>query len=195
MHIVLLGDSVFDNAAYTSGGKAVIDHLSGLLGPDERATLLAVDGHCVEDVPSQIPLLPDDVSHVVVSVGGNDALQHQDLLREPATMMGLGLAVLGQAVDRFEERYRRMLAELTPHAPWLQICTVYNGDFGVEAPAISAAVRLFDDAIQRVAAERAAPVLELRSLLDQPVHYANPIEPSVEGGRVLAEEILKRVRA
>lgn len=153
MHIVLLGDSVFDNAAYTSGGPAVIDHLSGLLGPDERATLLAVDGHCVEDLPSQIRRLPDDVSHVVVSVGGNDALQHEDLLREPATMMGLGLAGLGQAVDRF------------------------------------------DDAIQRVAAERATPVLELRSLLDQPIHYANPIEPSVEGGRVLAEEILKRVRA
>jgi len=27
-HVVLLGDSIFDNAAYAAGGPAVIDHLA-----------------------------------------------------------------------------------------------------------------------------------------------------------------------
>lgn len=38
MHLVLLGDSVFDNAPYTDGGPAVIDHLGTLLGPSRRAS-------------------------------------------------------------------------------------------------------------------------------------------------------------
>jgi hypothetical protein len=37
--------------------------------------------------------------------------------------------------------------------------------------------------------------VELRDLLNEPIHYANPIEPSVEGGRILAEEILRRARS
>jgi len=51
-----------------------------------------------------------------------------------------------------------------------------------------------DDAIQLAAIHHGIPVIELRDLLDRPEHYANPIEPSVEGGRVLAEEMLGRVR-
>jgi hypothetical protein len=32
IHIVLMGDSTFDNRAYTSGGPAVIDQVAELLG-------------------------------------------------------------------------------------------------------------------------------------------------------------------
>jgi hypothetical protein len=43
-HVVLLGDSILDNAAYTGGRPAVIDHLQDLLGIGWKASLLAVDG-------------------------------------------------------------------------------------------------------------------------------------------------------
>ena len=194
MHIVLLGDSVFDNAPYTAGGPAVVDHLNALVREGEEATLLAVDGDCLEDMPSQQGRIPDSATHIIVSIGGNDALGHADLLNAPVRTAGQGLAVMGGVVDDFAERYRALLGDLCRGFDWLQVCTIYNGDFGPEAPVLSAAVRLFDDAIQRAANEWGVLVIELRDLLNEPIHYANPIEPSVEGGRVLAEEILRRAR-
>jgi hypothetical protein len=43
-HIVLLGDSILDNASYTSGGPDVISQVREILPKDWKATLLAVDG-------------------------------------------------------------------------------------------------------------------------------------------------------
>ena len=194
MHIVLLGDSIFDNAPYTAGGPAVIDHVKASLYPGEEATLLAVDGHRVQDVPVQLGGIPEGATHFFLSIGGNDALEHVALLNKRARTVGEGLAFIGKAVDNFAESYRSLLDRLVPDLGRLQVCTVYNGDFGPEGPVVSAAIRLFNDAIQRTANEHGVEVVELRDLLNEPVHYANPIEPSVEGGQVLAEEILRRVR-
>ena len=44
-HIVLLGDSIFDNAAYVNGGPEVIEQLRSILPQDWQATLLAIDGN------------------------------------------------------------------------------------------------------------------------------------------------------
>ena len=193
MHIVLLGDSVFDNAPYTAGGPAVIDHLRELLGDRGQASLLAVDGHRVADVWSQVERGPSDGTHHFLSIGGNDALDCVELLNHPVGTAGEGLALLGEAVEVFAEAYWNLLERIKPEPSNLQVCTIYNGNFGAEAPILSAAVRLFDDAIQRAALDHGLPVIELRDLLNRPEHYANPIEPGVLGGRVLAEEIVRRV--
>jgi hypothetical protein len=79
-HVVLLGDSIFDNAAYVADRPAVIDHLRRALPADWRATLLAVDGDTTNMVAVRLPGLPADATHLIVSVGGNDALMHIDLL-------------------------------------------------------------------------------------------------------------------
>ena len=79
-HAVLLGDSIFDNAAYVRGGPAVIDQFRAVLPGGWRATLLAVDGDITEMVPVRLRELPADATHLVVSVGGNDALRHIHLL-------------------------------------------------------------------------------------------------------------------
>ena len=76
-HIVLLGDSVFDNGAYISAGPDVATQLRLALPARYKVTLLARDGAVAADLPHQIARLPDDASHLVVSVGGNDALCHR----------------------------------------------------------------------------------------------------------------------
>src|SRR5688572_7849286 len=43
-HIVLLGDSVFDNAAYVAGSPDVVRQLREIVPPGWRATLQARDG-------------------------------------------------------------------------------------------------------------------------------------------------------
>ena len=79
-HVVLLGDSIFDNARYVPGGPSVIEHLRRSLPAGWRATLLARDGAGTAEMDRQLDLLPPDATHLVVSVGGNDALDHSGLI-------------------------------------------------------------------------------------------------------------------
>ncbi|MEJ7640217.1 MAG: hypothetical protein WKF75_20190 [Singulisphaera sp.] len=73
-HVVLLGDSIFDNAAYVGGRPAVIDQVRGGLPEGWHASLIAVDGDTTRGVYGQLERLPGDASHLFLSVGGNDAL-------------------------------------------------------------------------------------------------------------------------
>src|SRR2546427_3636368 len=80
-HVALVGDSVFDNGAYTSGGPDVVRQLTSMLPTGWRASLLAVDGAMMGDLEHQLYRLPVDATHVVVSIGGDDVLQNLDVLR------------------------------------------------------------------------------------------------------------------
>ncbi len=75
MHIVLLGDSIFDNDYYIiEEENSVIDHLRSKLQTHSTATLLALDGTVTSEVLEQIVQIPTDASCLVISCGGNDAL-------------------------------------------------------------------------------------------------------------------------
>src|SRR3712207_5090745 len=74
-HVVLLGDSIFDNAAYvTAGAPDIVRQVRRRLPYGSKATLAAVDGSRMGDVGEQLRRLPADATHLIVSVGGNDAL-------------------------------------------------------------------------------------------------------------------------
>lgn len=70
-HIVLLGDSIFDNAVYVPGKPSVHQQLETKIAPRGwRASLLAVDGNVILDVAErQLKGLPKDATHLFVSVG------------------------------------------------------------------------------------------------------------------------------
>ena len=68
-HAVLLGDSVFDNAAYVPGELPVIELLKRRLPAGWQATCLAIDGNVTADVAGQMRRLPTDATHIIVSVG------------------------------------------------------------------------------------------------------------------------------
>ncbi len=106
MHIVLLGDSIFDNRSYTGAEPDVVTHLRALLPAGARATLLAVDGATTRSMAGQVSAIPSDATHVVVSIGGNDALGNLDLIQASATFAADPLRLLGERVDRFEADYR-----------------------------------------------------------------------------------------
>src|SRR5437870_5637070 len=98
-HVVLLGDSIFDNARYVPGRPPVLEQVRRGLPVGWKATLAAVDGHVVEDIARlQLPRVPADATHLVLSIGGNDALAAGGLLRQPAGTVGEALAMLGEAL-------------------------------------------------------------------------------------------------
>lgn len=195
-HVVLLGDSVFDNAAYTSGAPDVITHLRGILPPAWQATLLAMDGATTAGLSDQLAKVPVTASHLVISVGGNDALQHFDLLSLRVASSSQALAACAGRIAPFEAAYRLALMQATRVRRPMTVCTIYNGALDEpEAEPARMAVALFDDAILRTAAELRVDVLELRSVCTERGDYANPIEPSGRGGRKIATAIAKAIGA
>ena len=78
-HIVLIGDSIFDNAVYVNGGLDVIANLRRQIPAEWKASRRAVDGSVVEDVRQQTLDLPD-TTHLIVSTGANNALLNADIL-------------------------------------------------------------------------------------------------------------------
>ncbi len=189
-HVVLLGDSIFDNSSYTKGLPDVVTHLRGILPDDAIASLLAIDGSTTGDVADQLANLPSDVTRAVVSVGGNDALLNADLLNLPVSTTQQALLLFGARASKFEDDYRAAILGVTRRVPNVTVCSVYNGNFpDDQAPSTRVALMLFNDAILRVAFQLRLDVIDLRSICSDPSDYANPIEPSGGGGAKIASAI------
>lgn len=196
-HVVLLGDSIFDNAAYVGGGPDVLAQLRAALPDGWTATLLAVDGAVVDGVGRQLARTPPDATHLVVSVGGNDALEHVGLLERRARTGAEALTWFHDAAAAFSVRYRTLLGRIAREKRAEQqvvVCTIYNGNLGPDLQrAATAALGIFNDVITRAAREHDWPVIELRDVASEAADYANPIEPSVRGGGKIARAIARVV--
>jgi len=189
-HIVLLGDSIFDNAVYVSGAPDVVRQLRSALPEGWRATLLAVDGAVTGSVQRQLAAISGDASLLVVSVGGNDALGEAGLLGQSAGSVGEGMMVLAQAQSRFAERYSAMLEAVLGEGLPTALCTIYDANFPEpEGRVVTAALSLFNDAITRAAFSSGLALIDLRLICAEPGDYANPIEPSEQGGAKIARAI------
>jgi hypothetical protein len=192
MHAALVGDSIFDNRAYTAGEPDVVSHLRTLLPDGWQASLLAVDGSTIDDVAGQLSRVPRDATHVIVSAGGNDALLNSDVLSAPAASVADAIIELGARVERFERAYRGMLARVAALRRETILCTIYNGNLeGPWGRAARHALTMFNDAILRAGVEHGHTLIELRLVCDRPEDYANPIEPSDVGGRKIAGAIFR----
>jgi hypothetical protein len=194
-HVVLLGDSIFDNKAYTGGGPDVVTQVQGILPSGWCATLCAIDGATTEDFDRQLSAIPADASHLVLSLGGNDALGHVDLLDQRVHSSAEVLDRFATAAARFENRYRAAVEALRRRDVPMTICTIYNGNFpdrGFQRLA-STALCIFNDAIIRVAFENALALIDLRLVCNEPSDYANSIEPSSHGGAKIAQAIVRAI--
>jgi GDSL-like Lipase/Acylhydrolase family len=193
--VVLLGDSIFDNAAYTRGGPHVAAQLQDALPAGWRAVLAAVDGAVTANVPSQLRNVPRDATHLVVSAGGNDALGHVGILDQKASSFAQVLGHLADIGARFEAGYRAMLKEVLALGLPTAVATIYNGNLGepLTQRLAQTALTQFNDAILRAAVDHGLPAIELRAVCTEPDDYANPIEPSSRGGEKIARAIVRAV--
>jgi lysophospholipase L1-like esterase len=194
-HIVLLGDSVFDNAPYVAAGQEVLQQLRRRQPTDWRATLLARDGAVLAGVSEQIKRVPPDATHLFVSAGGNDGLGWTGMFGERVTSVAEALVRLASVRREFERRYRTMLDDVLKLERPTAVCTIYDVRFpdpDFREVALTA-LTLLNDVITREAGARGLPLLDLRTLFDQDADFANSIEPSAQGGEKLARAILRVV--
>lgn len=194
-HIVLLGDSVFDNIAYTQGAPDVVAQLRGTLPAGWRASLCAVDGSTADDIESQLASIPQDATHLVLSVGGNNALLVAEILDMPVASTAEAFRLMADIRQQFEEEYSSAVEGCLRLGLPLTVCTVYNGnfpdaDFNRRA---RIALAVFNDVIFQVSLARGIDVIDLRAVCTLPTDFANPIEPSAIGGEKIAGTVARVV--
>ena len=190
-HVVLLGDSVFDNKAYVGDGPDVINQVSEALPSGWSATLAARDGAATPDIKGQLTTMPSDATHLVVSIGGNDALQEKDLIEEKARSVAEGLDKLAKIKAAFKKDYGAMLDGVVARKLPVAVCTIYEAHYDdpTTRKIAAAGLTIFNDVIMREAFARGVPVIDLRLIFDDDADYANDIEPSVKGGAKIAKAI------
>lgn len=194
-HIVLLGDSIFDNASYVQDGPDVIAQLQMKLPETWTATLNAVDGSKVNDVYAQLEKLPPETTHLILSVGGNNALSCAGILNERVASSTEVFSKLADLSEQFEQQYQKLLQRVLSLNLPTTICTIYYPrypDRMLKRIAV-AALTIFNDVIIRQAFQAGIPVIDLRLTCNEPGDYANPIEPSVAGGEKIVNAIMNVV--
>lgn len=189
--IVLLGDSIFDNAAYVADGPDVVTHLRSRLPEGWRATLNAVDGSLTGDVRRQVGWLGSDVTHFALSIGGNDALDRSAILGESAGSVAEVLDRLAGVREKFTGDYEAMLDGICRLGLPTAVCTIYDGRFvdPLQRRIANTTLTIFNDVITRAVFSRGLTLIDLRLICDQDEDLANPIEPSVQGGAKIASAI------
>jgi len=194
-HIILLGDSIFDNKAYINSGLDVITHIRRQIPPEWIASLRAVDGSVIENVKKQALDLPDDATHLIISVGGNDAILKADILQQKAISSAEVLDKLSDVAGEFEYRYCEMLQTVLRLKKPTVVCTFYYPRIAepfTQKIAV-AALTIFNDVIVRQAVLAGVPLIDLRLVCDEDSDYANEIEPSEKGGGKIARAIVRVV--
>ncbi len=189
-HVVLLGDSIFDNATYVPGEPPVIDQLRQHLPQGWQATLVAVDGDVTLGLFDQTQRMPQNATHLVISSGGNDALNALEHLNLPVDSMRSALTRLADIQNAFESNYRAMLDHVLSLGRHTTVCTIYESIPGLDRN-LRTALSLFNDVILREAIRTQIPVIDLRHICTLPGDYSviSPIEPSSAGGMKIAKAI------
>ena len=191
-HVVLLGDSIFDNASYVPGELPVIEQLRRELPSSWQASLLAIDGDVTRGVADQLSRLPSDATHLIVSTGGNDALSQSHVLHEPAQSVADVLERFATIREGFRNVYRQMIQSVLQCSNNAAFCTIYDAVPGLDRMSVTA-LSVFNDIILKEAFAVAMPVIDLRLVCSEPSDYSaiSPIEPSADGGAKIVQAIIR----
>jgi lysophospholipase L1-like esterase len=195
-HIVLLGDSIFDNAPYVDVGEDVIHYLKHKTPSGWKATLLAIDGSVTTDIHDQVQKLPEDSTHLFLSIGGNDALRNINYLSQEAQSVSEVITGFSRLVRDFRANYVNAIKELLKEQLPITVCTIYEPSFEqADQQTIAAtALTFWNDVIIQTAVADKLPIIELRQIFTSTSDYANPIEPSATGADKLSDYILEIVQ-
>jgi len=150
-----------------------------------------VDGGTMSDIPGQLARIPSDATHLVVSVGGNDALGHSAVLEAPSRSVAETLMMLADIQQQFRAEYARMIEAVLRRKLPAAFCTIYDPRYSdpIQRRVGTTALAIINDAITRELVMRGLPMIDLRVVCDEDADFANPIEPSVQGGAKIATAI------
>jgi GDSL-like Lipase/Acylhydrolase family len=191
-HIVLIGDSIIDNAPYVMAGHTVTDYLTRKIDDSIKITRLARDGDVTEGAMEQLSRLPEDCTDIVISVGGNDALKYSSVLNSKVNTVAEAMDAFACIKEEFKFNYLCVLNEALDNENInVVVMTIYNNVPGLP-DAERTALALFNEVILDVALGLGLKVIDLRHVCHLEEHYSpvSPIEPSEDGGDAITDVLI-----
>ena len=189
-HLVLLGDGILANGAHTRQEPDTASTIQELL-PGWTVSLLAAEGSPIAAVSTQVQRLPANADLVVLSIGGNDAMEHTDILQQPAVSSGETLDALIKMVEGFTDKYDGVVKTVRNRAPRVVLCTIYEPPLVGKNTASRARVllTLLNDRVMRTAYRWGLDVLDLRAICTSPGDFTLQIAPSAAGAAKIGRAI------
>ena len=209
-HIILAGDSIFDNGSWVPGDPDVATQVKSLFDIKDKVTLLAVDGDIINGVADQLKSLPDDASHLFISVGGDDALSVLGEMQKTVPSIAEGFLHFHKIRKEFERMYQAMLSNALSYNLPTTVCTIYkpclshrnairilshsesNLNSDQQQKVANTALPIINSIISKEAIKAGLPVIDLEIIFNDVADYANDIEPSAVGGMKMAK-IIKEI--
>jgi lysophospholipase L1-like esterase len=192
---ILFGDSVLDNETYLEQNEySVQKWLEEITG--ELVFKQAMDGDVTEDVFSQmeeaILEVHQPIDDIILSAGGNDLLTLLSEAEDQNLSFSETVHKLYEFSSWFSKTYKELLVEIkqTYKKSNIHVCTVYKGSpdsYLFELGEILLPV--FNEAISKTSIELGCRIINLNKELVDPDHFTSIIEPSNEGGKLIAQMI------
>jgi hypothetical protein len=179
-NVVLLGDSLLPVRGDLRGAGGLEDAI--VPKPRFPWKLTAVSA---AQIATRGPgaAFPDDATHIVINIEGNNAIATSGLLQGHAAAWRGALAQLSAAADAFERHIAILVrAALTTRLPVL-VCTMYPPRYPEheEQQAALAALAVFNDRILKCAVAAGFAIADLRHLGSHSELYASSTQLSLQG--------------
>lgn len=191
-HVVLAGDSVFNNANYVQEGFSVSELLEVALPGNCKNSMIAVNGCFISEVSEQLKQLPEDTSHLFLSCGGQDAITLANALEKHCNNAAEYMDKLISAGHEYTKTFHSLLLDATSQVKNVMVCTLHKSAPGMMHYEFIAR-SLLNEIILREAFEFDLPVMDLRLMLNEEIDYCQnfPHEISEYGGRKIVLAIAK----
>tara|TARA_Y100000992_G_scaffold300413_1_gene269031 strand:- start:1042 stop:1677 length:636 start_codon:yes stop_codon:yes gene_type:complete len=175
--LILIGDSIFQNENYVEERESIEDLLQ------DKATVVAKDNAKILDVYDQLNFIPEseniETNVIVVSAGGNDLdYIYKDLGKD-------------ENIDIIFNNYKELIMEINKKTKTqIVLSTIYyptSKDYKPYLPIVKEWNQLVID----FANINNFGIFHLDKYVTKSSHFTQQIEPSKEGGKIIADKLLE----
>ena len=180
--IILLGDSILENSNYVEKYYSVE---SSLKKQHKHVINLAEDNAIIEQIPSQIKNLSkkkiNKYNPVFISIGGNNILnEYQFKKKTKKTILNSIFKKYMKTILKLKKSIPNKIVLLNIYAP-PNVKDYHN------------IIDLWNKKQKEFASKNNIKILDIHSIVNHKNHFIKNIEPSHDGGRIIADAIIKSI--
>jgi len=181
--IVLVGDSILENSKYVPKNKSVKDEI---FKKHKNMLMLAEDDSKIRDIEKQLKKMPKHLNkkstHLIISVGGNDILEKYEKKKESD--------ITTKKIDELFIEYRTLLENIKKNYKMKIVLVNIYLPLAESHVKLHKVIREWNRRQKSYARAKQIKILAIADKFDEPKHFTKKIEPSAEGSKIIAEQVL-----
>ena len=181
--IVLVGDSILENSNYVPKNKSVKDEI---FKKHKNMLMLAEDDSKIRDIEKQLKKMPKHLNkkstHLIISVGGNDILEEYEKKKASE--------ITTKKIDELFIEYRTLLENIKKNYKMKIVLVNIYLPVAESHVKLHKVIREWNRRQKLYARAKQIKILAIADKFDDPKHFTKKIEPSVEGSKIIAKQVL-----